>query len=264
MPSRPLRLAVVCLLLGLGGPDAARALPFTGSLSFSHFEFLTPALLFEGPGGPIPGGGVAVSTPDALSGLQDVTGFTGSRQFFGGTAAPGTLFAFQIEGIRDADLAGPPLRGPLAVPGRFGLSFTAFATPLQRIVLGAPLTENGTRGLGLGGSIALGPMIPPYAVALGFSEWTVGQARVSGIVPRSFAGGFAGAVVTLSRTGFDARTASGRGALQLVTPIRVVRDGSVSGAAFAVLDIEFVPEPASALLVAGGLALLAWGRRRAA
>jgi hypothetical protein len=60
-------------------------------------------------------------------------------------------------------------------------------------------------------------------------------------------------------------TAQVGGSLQLITPFTIVTsipaDGPTTG--FAFLTLRFVPEPASALLVAGGLVALArWGRSR--
>ena len=58
-------------------------------------------------------------------------------------------------------------------------------------------------------------------------------------------------------------TAQVGGSLQLVTPFTIATNIQADGplTAFAFLTLRFVPEPASALLVASGLVALArWGR----
>ena len=66
---------------------------------------------------------------------------------------------------------------------------------------------------------------------------------------------------TVMGTGFDNRSAGGAGVLQLVTPTRIGLGALGSLASLATLTITIVPEPATALLVACGLAGLAALRR---
>ncbi|MCG8591176.1 MAG: PEP-CTERM sorting domain-containing protein [Proteobacteria bacterium] len=91
------------------------------------------------------------------------------------------------------------------------------------------------------------------------APWTTGNAMVTGITAPAPGGGF---VNTISLAGFDQRQ-GGLGHLRLVSPIRVLTatgSGNISG--FAILDLHFVPEPGTAMLLGlGALGLVAAGRR---
>ena len=67
---------------------------------------------------------------------------------------------------------------------------------------------------------------------------------------------------TLTATAYDNRTAGGQGFVQLVAP--ATGDVGIFGTmpVFGVLTIHYTPEPATWLLLAGGLAALGAGRRR--
>ena len=75
-------------------------------------------------------------------------------------------------------------------------------------------------------------------------------------------GGVNGVPSTVMGTGFDNRTAGGAGVLQLVSPTIVGLGALGSLASLATITLEIVPEPATALLVACGLAALGALRAR--
>jgi hypothetical protein len=86
------------------------------------------------------------------------------------------------------------------------------------------------------------------------APWTVGTARVGTATAMGFAYG----------PGSQASsTARASGAIQLVTPIRIMTNlgGFAVVPAFGVLTLHFVPEPTTLALLAAGLALLARGTR---
>jgi len=112
--------------------------------------------------------------------------------------------------------------------------------------------------------VCLGGSITPYSVPVRFGRWTTGNVQLTGILTSTFGGG----TTTISLSGFDARSAQGLGTLQLVTPLQIgphpaaPMSGAMGG--FAVLELQFVPEPASlALLGFGALAVFVLGCRRA-
>jgi hypothetical protein len=77
------------------------------------------------------------------------------------------------------------------------------------------------------------------------------------------AGDLLGIPSSLMGMGFDNRTVAGEGVLQLVAPTRITMTGALGTlASIATLSITIVPEPATALLVFGGLAALASLHRR--
>ena len=130
-----------------------------------------------------------------------------------------------------------------------------------------PLTNNGTRGVGIGGTaVGTHSGVLPGVVSVKGAPWmrsavTVqGRTQSGGISTFSTAGFIHGPLsntVTLSEPG---------GVMQLVTPIRVTTSYHLPAdqlALFGRLTIEFVPEPSGPLLLASGLAvLLLLGRRR--
>jgi hypothetical protein len=89
----------------------------------------------------------------------------------------------------------------------------------------------------------------PYNIAITLGTWTTGQVIVNNA---------AAFTTTITVTGSDARTPSGHnGTLQLVTPFTfnqiVAGTPAAAGSAYEILSFEFVPEPASTALLAGGL-----------
>jgi hypothetical protein len=118
-----------------------------------------------------------------------------------------------------------------------------------------PLTLAGTRGVGLGGApIRLGT--PSSAITLSAGTWSAGLVRVTGV-------GTAGNPRTVSFAGSDQRTALGAGSLSLVTPMRISHSTLGTLAAFGVVRLTFVPEPAAAALLLAASALLGLGAHRA-
>jgi hypothetical protein len=75
-------------------------------------------------------------------------------------------------------------------------------------------------------------------------------------------GSLNGSPSTVMGTGFDNRTAGGAGVLQLVTPTVVALGALGSLASIATLTLHIVPEPATALFVALGVAALGALRAR--
>jgi hypothetical protein len=251
-------LIVWAALLG-SNPARAELLEFSGTLSITHIPFLTAGYPLGTQGSFAHTGsgvGVSSSTPNRVTGFVGVSGFTGTgTSFVNGTFQPPTLWRFRVTGIGSPDFSGAPfsgapLHGPLAVRGFLSVTNTPNASPLYTDFFTAPLTANGTAGLGLGGTVA----------NLRFGQWTAGLVALQGVAT-SYSGTRS---TTLSRSGFDARTAGGAGSLQLVTPIRIqASSGALDRGGFAVLELQFAPEPDRLLLLGSGATVLALlGARR--
>lgn len=145
---------------------------------------------------------------------------------------------------------GGHLAGVMSLPGRericlFGICNAALAN------VNVPLTGVGASGI-------------EYSTAsvnltVAGAAWTTGTATAVGLGTTMFTGYAHGPA---SATGSTAQVG---GSLQLITPFTMATNVQVDGPLISVarLTLRFVPEPASALLVASGLVALArFGRSR--
>ena len=130
-----------------------------------------------------------------------------------------------------------------------GTGFGCNAGPL--INLTVPLTVNGTRGVGLGGApIAI---TRPLGIRLSVegNPWTAGTAMLGTVTIMGFVHGPA--------SGGAATAGQASGVVQLVTPTML--STSIANIAaipsFGILNLHFVPEPGTFLLLASGVVGLA-------
>jgi len=148
-----------------------------------------------------------------------------------------------------APTSGGRLAGvmPLLGVAKVCLFGTCLHPPVANLTV--PLTPVGAGGqaaaakLGLNLTVIGGP-------------WTTGSQRLPGNIGLlETVSGFAHGPASATSTAGQAS-----GSLQLVTPVTVNTNLGVDGPnrGFAILSLHFVPEPATALLIAGGLAGLLW------
>jgi hypothetical protein len=130
----------------------------------------------------------------------------------------------------------------------------------------ADLTQNGTRGIGIGGTITAGTT-SGFHLTFQHARWqlapaTLLQSTINGIATAMATGYVRG---PLSNTWTAAKVG---GSIQLITPSQVFTQGVPGGhsdtqALFTRLTLKFVPEPRSLLLLGPGVVGLALlGRRR--
>lgn len=237
----------------LAGPARAAMLPFTGTLSV---EITTlPPIVATGSG---------IATLNGEGGLGALSSVAfGAGAFAGAVSIPITdPAALPIEGVAGNagnGAASFSLGGPMALQGlaKICLFGACNGSPVSNLDI--PFTQNGTRGVGLGGL----PIVVNGVVQITVqgAPWTTGVATFGTITRAGFVHGPA--------SGGASSAAAVSGALRLVTPIRLSTNigAAVVLPAYGILDLHFVPEPGTLVLLAtgvGGLAAVGrWKMRRA-
>jgi hypothetical protein len=240
-------LAVGALALGTVQAQAA-VLPFTGALAIS-IAGLSPLVAV--------GGGAVVTTQTG----NHLDGFAIASSPFNvtGQVIPVTdPAAAPIKGIQGTihngagSFAGAVLAGPMAVNGVAKVCLFK-ACSIATANISVPLSV-----IGAGGAIAVpsGTTSASVAVTVVGAPWTAGTAAVGTVTQMGFQHGPASGTSS---------TAQGSGAIRLVTPIFISTNIGASAVVpgFGFLDLHFVPEPGTLLLLGSGIAgLVLFGRSK--
>ncbi len=238
-------VGVLALATLVVGAPAARAatLPFTGSLSILLGSF----------GLGIPGAGIATVNGDgALGHLQSIAIPAGAFDVQGLTVSITTPSAYPLGGLQvtAANAAGDFSKpGPGSI-GLLGAAKVCLFGPCSGAVanLVVPLDV-----VGVGGTTYATAAVNVTVVG---APWTSGTVAVGASTARGYFHGPA------SQTSSTARAS---GELQLVTPIFISTNlaGEFAAvSAFGVLNLHFVPEPTTLLLLGAGLFVTAAIGRR--
>jgi hypothetical protein len=233
----PSFLLVLAGALG-AGPAAASPIGFTGTLSLQVIRL--PPLV-------VPGSGIAQVSPGPhIGSIALPSGAFATTNLTIVVTDPG-VFPISGLGITVENGAGTLSGAGGTLPLVGAARFCLFAPCLAPVgVIPVPL---GAVGVG-GASTAPGVV---NVTVLG-GPWTTGMITVGATFFQTVATGFRHGPVSGTSS-----TAAQGGALRLVTPILIstsIASDVPFVPAFAALDLHFVPEPATALLLACGLAVM--------
>lgn len=228
-------------------PARAAVLPFTATLEITFNDLAIS----------IADGGVA--TVNASGGGAHLSQIQFAAAAISGTElAPLTdPAAFPINGLElhvangagtIAETSAGELRGAMGLPG--AMKICLFGSPGCSAAvanISVPLTP-----VGQGGWAAVAAAVD--VTVLG-APWTTGTASVGTITTMGGAQGPASGTSSTAQAG---------GSMRLVTPIYISTNigASASIASFAILTLQFVPEPVTALLLGAGIVALGAMRRR--
>jgi len=265
--------AITALIVGAAGEAGATVMPVEATLTVEYGT--TEPVQLSGVGvatvNPIVGGDRLVSLQVGPIDYGDsdsvlftdpvVSALVKSYDLRGVSGQSGSFFDLSHATTSPAKLTQNTL--PIAGIARICLLFSGC---LSSTTVEADLSQNGTRGIGIGGTITAGNTTG-FRVSLHHAPWqlapaTLLQSTVGGIVTAMATGHVRGPLSNPSTA------AKAGGSIQLIAPTQVFTEGVPGGysdrqALFTRLTLNFVPEPGLSLLLGTGVVGLALlGRSR--
>lgn len=242
-------LLLAAIAVAIAAPARAAVLPFTSTLEFSIGYGTSPVTIVDSGVATLNGSGGGLHLTRIAFAAGEISG-TALQPITDPSAAPITGFLASLANAAGtiAETVGGQLKGAMGLPGavKVCLFGTASACVAPTANISVPMTP-----VGQGGSAYVQG---PVNLTVFGAPWTTGTAAIGATsVPGFTRMGFAHGPVSGTST-----TAQVGGSIRLVTPVYVTTNIGASAIipSFAVLTLHFVPEPATALLLGGGVALL--------
>jgi hypothetical protein len=236
---------LAAMALAWGAVEAHSAtVPFTGSLTIAFVPNVSLPTL------QVPGSGIATVDGSHINALDlpaspfAATGITVMNPTVVGPVSGEQLTVHNGAG----SFAGGPLGGPMPLNGVMKVCHFAYCGSAPPANLTVPPTV-----VGVGGSASVTALIN---VTVSGAPWTVGTAAVGTLTQMGFRHGPAS---------LTSSTAAASGQVRLVTPIFISTSLQPESLlpTFGILDLHFVPEPGTLLLLGTGVAgLVMLGRTK--
>jgi len=271
--------AIGALAIGAAGEAGATAMSVEATLTVKYGT--TDPVHLNGVGvatvNPIVGGDRLVSLQVGPIDYGDsdsvlftdpvVTALVKSYDLRGVSARSGFFFDLSHATTIPAKLTQNTL--PIAGIARICLLFSGC---LSATTVEVDLTQNATRGIGIGGTITAGTT-SGFRVSLHHAPWqlapaTLSQSTAPGTIITAMATGYVHGPLWTAGNPRSSTAAKTGGTIQLISPSQVFTEGVPGGysdrqALFTRLTLNFVPEPGLSLLLGPGVVGLALlGRRR--
>lgn len=238
---------VVLFVVAIAAPARAALLPFRGEIDIAFggsLLFVTVAgtgiaeVNGAGSGGPL----TQLALPAGV--------FATSTEFPGAPPLGGLLVAAHNGAGTFANLTAHGGGGTMPILGLARLCLLA-GCDTATVALDLPLSVVGAGGIA--------QVAGPFSVTLEGAPWTKGSVTISRPGAQTVVGGFAHGPLLMSGS-----TAQLGGVIALVTPVRIASTlpGFADLDSWAFLQIEFVPEPSTGLLLGAGLLAIARAARR--
>jgi hypothetical protein len=240
-------------LLAMGTTQAqGAALPFTGAFSLqigidTGFKPLPPSVVTGSGTAALTTAGAHLDSLDLPASPFNAVGLVTPTHFISGPWKGVVLTVHNGAGA----FGGVPLGGVMPLHGVAKVCLRTSCS-IATANISIPLSL-----VGVGGTAAYPPGATSASVNVTVrgAPWTAGTAAAGSLTQMGFVHGPASG---------SSSTAAGSGAIQLVTPIFIsTNTGPPAFPAFGILDLHFVPEPGTLLLLGGGIAgLVLLGRSK--
>jgi len=259
---RKLLGVIAAAALVVAGQAHAATLGFTGT-TFTQIATLPPL--------NTTGSGTATVSGTSITSLQVAAGVFSLASLSIPITDPAAspiigILAKNIKNGSGSFSGGPPIAGKMAFQGVSIvclLGSSPGCSTTHSANLNVPFTQNGTRGVGLGGAPIVVPPKAGIHITVNGNPWSAGTAAINtGMGTLTIMGFLHGPA-----SGGAATAGQASGVVELVTPTLISTSigSSATIPSFSVLNLHFtaVPEPGTLLLLSSGVVgLVVLGRKR--